>query len=175
MAKLVFDTSPLSHFARAGRLDLLERLTAADERFVTRAVLDELRRGVAQHPALGDVLQLAWLQEVATDSLDEIRAFGTYAARLVAGSRNVGEASTLAWAEVHGAEASVDDFAARKLAQERSIPLRGTVRLVCGGVRAGVLTVDEGRRLLSDLRRAGAWLPWSHDEYDEWARRSGLL
>ena len=99
-----------------------------------------------------------------------LRAFAIYAARLGSGARNVGEAATLAWAEVHGAVASVDEATARKLAQERNVALRGTVGLICQGGLAQILTVDEGRALLADLRKAGAWLPWTDEEYNDSAR-----
>ena len=99
-----------------------------------------------------------------------LRAFAIYAARLGSGARNVGEAATLAWAEVHGAVASVDEATARKLAQERKVALRGTVGLICQGGLAQILTVDEGRALLADLRKAGAWLPWTDEEYNDSAR-----
>lgn len=171
----MFDTSPLSHFARAGRLETLERLTADHRRIVTRAVLEEIKNGVAKHETLAEVLELPWLEQVPVDSLDELRAFAIYAARLGSGARNVGEAATLAWAEVHGAVASVDEATARKLAQERDVPLRGTVGLVCHGVLAGIVTVDEGRVLLAELRLAGAWLPWTDEDYDDWARQRGML
>lgn len=98
MADLVFDAFPLSQFARAGRLDTLERLTAGHGRIVTRAVLDEIRNGVAKYETLA-AMKLPWLEHVAVDSLEELRAFAIYAARLGSGERNVGEATTLAWAE----------------------------------------------------------------------------
>jgi predicted nucleic acid-binding protein len=170
MADLVFDASPLSYFARAGRLETLERLTAGHRRVVTRAVLDEIKNGVAKHQALAEILTLPWLERVPVDTLDELRFFAIYAARLGSGERNVGEATTLAWAEVHGAIASVDEAAGRKLAKERNVALRGTVGLVCQGVLDGILTVDQGRVLLEELRSAGAWLPPT-SEYDDWARR----
>ncbi len=46
MAVLVFDSAPLSCFARAKRLTTLEQLTDGDERVTTRAVIDEIRNGV---------------------------------------------------------------------------------------------------------------------------------
>ena len=55
MTALIFNTSPLSQFARAGRLALLDRLTAAYRRVVPQAVLDELRAGELAHSPLGRV------------------------------------------------------------------------------------------------------------------------
>jgi hypothetical protein len=49
---LIFDTSPLSHFARARELDTLADITAARQRIVTQAVLDELAEGASDYPVL---------------------------------------------------------------------------------------------------------------------------
>ncbi len=170
MAALVFDASPLSHFARAGRLQTLERLTAGDTCNVTRAVRAELNAGIPAYPRLGEILAAAWLHVVDVDEPRELEAFAAYARRLVVGERNVGEASTLAWAEVHGAIAVVDDLAARKLAKARGVPLRGSIGLVMQGVAGGVITVDDGLALLQELRNAGARLPPQFEKaYDAWA------
>jgi hypothetical protein len=56
MAILVFDRAPLSAFARARRLALLDQLTAGDERVTTRAVLEEIRDGVPEHSELQGLL-----------------------------------------------------------------------------------------------------------------------
>lgn len=96
--KLVFDTSVLSCFARAGELDALEQATRDHERLVPRAVLGEIKRGVVDYPKLAAVLDATWLEEVPVDGLEELAAFAHYARRLTAGDRNVGESSVLAWA-----------------------------------------------------------------------------
>jgi hypothetical protein len=80
---LIFNTSPLSHFARAGRLALLDRLTAAYRRVVPQAVLDELRAGELAHPPLADVGNADWLEIVACDGLAELRTFAHYVRVLV--------------------------------------------------------------------------------------------
>ncbi len=170
MAALVFDASPLSHFARAGRLETLERLTAGDACHVTRAVMAELDAGVAAYPRLGEVLAAAWLRVVAVDEPRELNVFAAYARSLVVGERNLGEASTLAWAEVHGALAVVDDLAARKLAHARGVSVRGSIGLVMQGVKSQVIGVADGRAILQELHKAGARLPSQFEkEYDDWA------
>ncbi len=66
---LVFDTSVLSCFARAGRLDLLDRLTGTSKRRVTtRAVIDEIERGISDHPCLVSVGEQRWLETVGWES-----------------------------------------------------------------------------------------------------------
>ena len=108
MPVYVFDSAPLSCFARARQLPILDRLTAGNERVTTRAVIDEIRNGVARFPELQDVLDLAWLRVESADSLDELRLFAKYAQRLGSDVHDIGEASALAWAEAHGAIAFTD-------------------------------------------------------------------
>jgi predicted nucleic acid-binding protein len=71
MAMLVFDSSPLSCFARSGRLVLLEKLTAGYERVTTRAVVHELEQGCSGFPLLRDALALPWIRIVPVDGVDE--------------------------------------------------------------------------------------------------------
>lgn len=117
MATLVFDSAPLSCFARARRLECLEKLTRGERRVTTSAVLGEIRDGVVDFPLLSPVLALPWLEEVRADSLAELRLFAQYAKRLGSGIHDVGEASVCAWAEVHGAVVYTDENAATLIAR----------------------------------------------------------
>jgi hypothetical protein len=81
---------------------MLDRLTAGNERVTTRAVIDEIRDGVAGFPELQDVFDLAWLRVESADSLDELRLFAKYARRLGSDLHDIGEASVLAWARLEG-------------------------------------------------------------------------
>jgi predicted nucleic acid-binding protein len=135
---LVFDNSPLSHFARAGELAALEVLTHAYDRVVTQAVLDEFARGGIEHAGLRDIQELDWLREVRVDGLAELQVFAVYAARLGSGARDIGEASTLAWAEVHEAVAVVDERAGTRHARERGLEVHGTLWLIAQGYQTDV-------------------------------------
>jgi hypothetical protein len=55
VSDLVFDSTALSHFARAGRLSELQRITATDGCVVPAEVFGELARGAAAYPVLGIV------------------------------------------------------------------------------------------------------------------------
>jgi hypothetical protein len=55
---LIFDNSPLSHFARAGRLLTLEQLVAGRVCLTTSEVRSELSSGTARFPQLLDALRL---------------------------------------------------------------------------------------------------------------------
>ncbi|MGC4113162.1 MAG: hypothetical protein QM765_00475 [Myxococcales bacterium] len=68
--KLVFDTSVLSCFARAELLDELDLVTRGHERLVPKAVLGEIKQGLADYPRLASVLDASWLHEVPVDALE---------------------------------------------------------------------------------------------------------
>jgi hypothetical protein len=72
---LIFDNSPLSHFARAGELAALEELTRQYDRHITQAVWEEVDRGIAIHAKLGVVTSAGWLTVVRVDGLAELSAF----------------------------------------------------------------------------------------------------
>lgn len=175
MTALIFNTSPLSHFARAGRLALLDRLTAAYRRVVPQAVLGELRAGELAHPPLADVGNADWLEIVACDGLAELRAFAHYVRVLGAGERDIGEASVLAWAEVNGGIAVIDERAGTQAAQVRGVTVHGTLWLIANGLNAGDLLLPEAERLVDQLRSTDARLPCSGAEFFEWAKAQGLL
>lgn len=65
---LIFDTTVLSHFARADRLDVLSDLVIAETCGTTEVVKQELRQGAAEYPELAEALDLAWLVVMPLDS-----------------------------------------------------------------------------------------------------------
>jgi predicted nucleic acid-binding protein len=173
VAILVFDTSPLSHFARAGCLDTLRRVVAGHKCLMTAAVADELRNATS-HPEVAGA-DLGWLEEVRVDSLGVLGVFAAYAAILGSGQRNVGEAATLAWAEVNGAVAVVDEAAGRRAAQTRGVEVQGTLWLVAEAIRSGEVAEQTAAALVDALKAAGAWLPCDGATFMTWAKEQGLL
>jgi len=176
MGVIVFDTSALSHFARAGHLDLLGGLVEAWDAKTTRAVLDEIREGARRYPALADVEPLEWLHEARLDGLAALGLFAEYAMRLGTGSKkHVGEATVLACCELTDATAIVDEHVGRQYGQERGVEVHGTLWLVSNGVRRGILPMKRATRLVDELRESGMFLPCNGDEFEPWATASGLL
>jgi predicted nucleic acid-binding protein len=174
--KLVFDSSVLSCFARADLLDLLEQLTRKHERLVPRAVLGEIKNGVAKYPQLEAIEECTWLKVVAVDSLEELVAFAEYARRLDAGLRNIGESSVLAWAEVHGGVALIDDQDAVQCAKERSVRVSRTLAIVATGLATKLL--DEARAadvVQALIERGGARFPCDGSGFVTWVRTSGFF
>lgn len=107
--------------------------------FTTNAVLDELRAGPSR------ACDFDWLTVEPVDHLAELRAFMAYVEVMGAGRRHLGEATVLAWAEVHGGLAIIDDQAAKKAAKRRGVACHGSLWLIVQGYKDGVLRVRRRR------------------------------
>lgn len=174
--KLIFDTSVLSCFARADLLDVLEQATRSHERLVPKAVLAEIRQGLADYPNLASVLDAAWLQEVPVDALEELAAFARYARRLSAGDRNVGECSVLAKAEAHEATAVVDDQDAVQAAREAGVRVARSLAIVSSGLKGNLFGGARAVAIVDNLiKLGGARFPCDGADFVNWARKNGLL
>jgi predicted nucleic acid-binding protein len=173
--RLAFDSSPLNYIARANQLPFLEKLVADNDCVITRAVEDELLRGASKHAQLYQVSAQQWIRVVDDSSIAFLQLFSEYHTRLGGGDRNVGESATLAYAELHGLTACIDDRAARRHGQERGVPLTGTLELVCRGIRANVVEEAEAARVVDLLRDHEAFLPCDGSTFVDWARAEGLL
>lgn len=98
MEPLIFDTGPLSHFARTESLEVL-RIIAGERRcIVSEAVVAELQRGVQRDSRIQAVLEAGWIEQREAQDDDELAAYATFASRLVSDDRNVGDAAVLALA-----------------------------------------------------------------------------
>ncbi len=135
----------------------MRRVVAGHRCLVTAAVADELRNA-ASHPEVAGA-DLTWLEEVRVDSLGVLGVF----------------AATLAWAEVNGAAAVLDEAAGRRAAQTRGVEVHGTLWLVAEGIRAGEVLEEAAAALVDALKAAGAWLPCDGATFMTWAKEQGLL
>lgn len=172
---LVFDSSPLSHFARAGHLDTLRGISSSMRRVTTRAVLGELERGEDRWPELREIRSVDWIEIVAVDELPELALFAEYARRLGSGARDVGEASVLAWAEHHQALAIVDDQVGRAIGLQRGVAVHGTLWLIVNGYRGQLLDEPAARALVDALRDTEARFPCDGAGFFDWARANDLI
>ena len=176
-ATFVFDAGPLSHFARAGHLETLHAICGDVRLAVTASILDELAAGVPARPSLQAVIEAEWLDRVRVDGLAELGVLAEYARVLGSSSMgDVGEAATLAWAEVHGAVAIIDDQAARNAARNRQVPAHGSLWLVTQGIGDGHLREEEATRLVGMLLDTDARFPFGNaTDFIPWARAESLL
>ena len=170
-AALVFDTGPLSCFARAGRWDMLGDIVSESRCTATDVVGRELANGVAHHPSLRDVLDAEWLQHAALETSDEIGLFAEYSRTL-----DAGEASTLAWAEAHDAIAIMDERAGVNVAKQRGIAVHGTLWLIAEALNSRLVNERQAIRIVDDMLAAHAWFPFDHgDAFIAWARGEGII
>lgn len=172
----VFDTGPLSHFSKAGWLGLLGAVVADRGAWVPDVVEMELRAGTKAHPHLHGVLTAKWLTLHPVESTAELRAFGRFSRRLVgADGRNLGECGVLALAQVHSGVAILDDRAARTVAGEFGVRLRGSVGLLLELVQDGEVSPDLASQVADDLLRSEYRLPFEEGGFIAWARANNLL
>jgi predicted nucleic acid-binding protein len=173
---LVFDNTPLSHFARAGVLPVLESLVAKYQCITLAEVSRELLTGLPQHPALSAALALPWLEVRELTEIEEIVKFAGYKTELGGGiERNNGESAVLAWTAVHGGIALIDERAATRIAKRDGIEVHGTLWLVTNGIRGDVLSKEVAARIIDQLRDTDMSLPVDGAGLLQWAEDQGLL
>lgn len=138
------DASPLIYLARTGNLPILKAL--APEFLIPEPVLDEIR--AKDDAVLRDVQAAPWLSAVPSPSIP---------ATLLVWDLGAGEASVLAWALSRpGTIAVLDDQRARSYAQWHGIPFTGTLGIVLGAKRQGMIPL--ARPVVQDLIARGMYL-----------------
>lgn len=172
---LIFDTGPLSHFARAEWLGMLKAMTAGSTVAIPDLVEEELRVGADRDARIRAALDATWIERVELRSSDELQWFATFSERLVARRRNLGETAVLSYAKANGATAVLDDGAARKAAHDYGVELRPTLSLLCDAVRQGLIAAKLVSALADDLIATEYRLPFLSGGFEEWATNNGLL
>lgn len=167
----VFDTGPLSHFAKEGWLGCLRAVVGTRRAIIPDTVVRELQEGVHRYPHLQAVLDASWIEQ--RELVTELEEFAVFSALLVGSDgRNTGEAGVLAYAKAHSAMAVIDDGAARKAAQVHKVSYTGTLGLLCDSVRDGLLTLDLVSALADHLMEGDYRLPFGAGEFKGWAREN---
>ena len=171
---LVFDTGPLSAFARADRLETLRTVVGERRLLVPQAVVAELEKGAYKDKKIQSVLDVGWIEWYGEMTDVEFAAVAKYASRLVSGVRNLGEAEVLALAEVIPAIAVVDDGVANRLAKESDVTCTRTLALLCEAIREDILTLDSVSELVDEMV-AYYRLPFGPGEFARWAEENSLF
>ncbi|MDY7085674.1 MAG: hypothetical protein SYR96_11260 [Actinomycetota bacterium] len=166
---LVFDTSPLTHFARQSWLGALKAVVGERPALIPDVVVDELQQIAARDSRVEAVLSAEWIEKRELREAREIKAFAEFSALLVRGERNKGEAGVLALASTVGGIAVVDDGAGRKVAQKYGIQLKPTLALLCEAIRKDLLTVALVSALVDDLLASEYRLPFQPGGFAQWA------
>lgn len=177
MTSIVFDSTALIHFARAGRLTELRQAAADYEPVLLAEVHRELARGGPQRASLDEETK-AWLKPAAElTEMTELAAFASYKTELAGGpDRNVGEAAVLAWTSVHGGIAIIDEAVARNIAREDGLQVHGSLWLLIRSFTSGIHDRATVEGTAGDLIRSGMRLPFaSGTDFFPWAQKTGLL
>ena len=140
MPAALLDTTLLSNFAHLQRPDLV-RLVLGKDAATTPAVMTELHAGESQ----GLVPSCDWGWLTILDLTDEERRLADELQRQL----DPGEAECLAVAQTRGHRFFSDDFAARRLARQRSVKVSGTLGVLLALVDEGHLSLEEADRLLA--------------------------
>ena len=177
MTSLAFDTTALSHFARAGRIDELRRAVADDQPVLLAEVAAELVRGIPEYPSLGSAAVIDWLQQVELEELPELAAFATYKGELGGGpARNNGEAAVLAWVSIHGGIALIDEVVARGIGIREGMQVHGSLWLLVRSFKTRALDRATVEAVVDGLIATGMRLPVSTGSaLFTWAYEVGLL
>jgi predicted nucleic acid-binding protein len=177
VTSLVFDTTALSHFARADRMDELRMAVAEDEPVLLAEVAAELARGVPGYPMLGSAATEGWLKQAELEELPELAAFARYKGELGGGpGRNNGEAAVLAWVSVNGGVAIIDEVAARKMGSRERLRVHGSLWLLIRSFKSRVHDRVTVEAIVDDLIGTGMRLPVVNGAaLFTWAYGAGVL
>jgi predicted nucleic acid-binding protein len=177
VTSLVLDTTALSHFARANRVDELRKAVADDEPVLLAEVAAELARGIADYPSLEDAVSGDWLKRVGLEELLELAAFARYKGELGGGlERNNGEAAVLAWVTVNGGVAIIDEVVARVIGAREGLQVHGSLWLLIRSFRTGTFDRATVEAIVDDLIATGMRLPVSTGaDLFTWAYETGIL
>ncbi len=149
---VVADNTVLSNFALIGREDILAKLFE-NTFFTTEEVLEELKLGEQRNVLPKRDWQ--WIRVLKIEVSQEEFLF-----RLFAEMLGKGESSCLSIAISRDLKVLTDDIDARKLAQRRGVPVSGTIGVLIEAVREGLLSIEEGNLMLSDMIEKGYFSPF---------------
>jgi predicted nucleic acid-binding protein len=151
---LVWDASAIHHPAKTDRLDVIGDICRKWRNVTTAAVVEELQLhglSIDGHD---------WLEVTHVDGLDEVVALGRWVGIVSAEQHNRGEATVLAWAEIHDAIAIIDDGDASRVAREHGITVHGSLWVLAEAVRHGYLVEAAASGLVDALIHEGARFPF---------------
>jgi len=146
---LIADTTVISNFAYANRLDLLKSI---DDTCTTEEVMNELQaakiEGVLQISSSNLFIEILKMDEGEMDTFIRLNnKFGR------------GEASCLAIALHRNAGILTDDMDARRFAQQGCISVSGSVGILIKAIDRGQLSKEQGNHLLHLMIAKGYYSP----------------
>jgi predicted nucleic acid-binding protein len=171
----VFDTGPLSHFARENWLGVLKAVVGSRTAMIPDMVVEELQNGARRDSRIQAALDASCIEHRELLDEQELESYRSFAELLVYRERNRGEAAVLALAATTNGIAVVDDGAGRRAAQQSGVRCKPTLSLLCDAIRQGLLTVPLVSALADDLLAGVYRLPFGPGGFEKWAAENGLL
>jgi hypothetical protein len=139
---IVADTSPPLHLARIGRLDLLPAV--AGRVTIPRTVWNELVHAGTRPDVVAAIRAADWIEVVPDPAARDL-------------GLDPGETAAILLAEELRADALlIDERRGRAVAKSRGLSVIGTLGIVAGARRAGVL--ERAAPVVAELRADGFWL-----------------
>jgi len=170
---LVFDTGPLSHFAEAGWLKILQAIAGDRAVLIPESVRSEIAQSVHVYPFLDQILQADWIRTDRSNDVQYLVVEARYRKRLAVGNKNIGECGVLALAEIRGHVAVIDDRVAREVGEEYNVQVIGTLALFREGIEQGLLTVPLVSKIADDLLATDYRLPIEPGGFEAFAIEQG--
>ncbi|SEO18854.1 hypothetical protein [Actinacidiphila rubida] len=171
---LVWDTSPLLHSVTAGKIDVLHDFARTWSGGPRRNVTTETVRHEITRQGVG-LDGLDWLDVVRLDDLDELNSLVVWMERVSGQKSNQGEATVLAWADLYGAVAVVDDGDARRIGRKHGLGVCGSLRIVAEALADGRTTEYVATTFVDTLIGSGMRYPCEVGGFLPWAKQNGLL
>lgn len=173
----VTDTVAFTHLARAGHLDLLEKLAPEGVVVVPSDVSDEIEEGRDRYPSIPSITSLEWVTLVVPDHDEEWTLLDVKAQLGGGPKKNIGESAVIAVAKHRGGVAILDDAGGRHEAAFRNVQQIGTLWIVIEAYKT-LLHEDrpQAERIVDDLLATDMRLPVSSGaNLFAWAYEQGLL
>ncbi|MGQ9626288.1 MAG: hypothetical protein ACUVV0_05200 [Anaerolineae bacterium] len=157
---VIINNTVLANFCLINRLDVLRALFG--KVYITPEVREEVLRGLEEGYTFMiyaereiSVGEEAWLELISFDNPAEEQSFRELIQRL-----GFGEASCIALARYRGWLVLTDDRTARLILQQEGLKTTGTLGILKLAVEKGLLSLDEGNRLLQRIIASGYYSPY---------------
>lgn len=141
---VVSNTTPFSELAKVGRMDLLGDIFG--KVIIPQEVYNEITTGT--HPAVNAVKSANWIEVLSIRNSQQISILQSET------NLDLGECAAIILAEELGADrVLIDEWAARKVAKSRHLPVTGTVGILLIAKHQGL--IESVKPVLDELMAQG--------------------